>query len=77
MAKNLDYQVAVGSSCYGGNAANCQKYGTGCTPGTAAKKACAAMGWRLPAAGEWEAMAKQAFDGFSAQLGGWRDDGGL
>ena len=75
MAKNLDYQVAVGSSCYGGNAANCQKHGRLYT-WAAAKKACAAMGWRLPAAGEWEAMAMQGLDGFSAQLGGWRDDGG-
>lgn len=74
MAQNLDYQVG-GSWCYGGKATNCQEYGRLYTF-AAANKACAAMGWRLPTANEWEALKSQGAGGFSTQTGGYRNDAG-
>jgi hypothetical protein len=56
MAQNLDYEVA-GSWCYDNDPSNCRKYGRLYT-WEAAKRACAAVGWRLPTDAEWRAMAK-------------------
>ena len=53
MAENLKY-AASGSSCYGGVASNCDKYGCLYTQ-NAAKQACPS-GWHLPSKAEWEKL---------------------
>ena len=57
MAENLNYEVAD-SWCYDDKSSNCEKYGR-LYSWAAAKKACAAVGWRLPTDQEWRNMAKQ------------------
>lgn len=58
MAENLNYDVGDGSWCYDNDASNCRKYGR-LYNWEAAKKACRAVGWRLPTDNEWREMAKQ------------------
>ena len=58
MAENLNYDVGDGSWCYDNDASNCRKYGR-LYNWEAAKKACRAVGWRLPTDTEWREMAKQ------------------
>ncbi len=58
MAENLNYDVGDGSWCYDNDASNCRKYGR-LYNWEAAKKACRAVGWRLPTDKEWREMAKQ------------------
>jgi uncharacterized protein (TIGR02145 family) len=53
MAENLNCDVA-GSVCYGGDPANCAKYGRLYT-WAAAKTVCPSP-WRLPSDAEWEAL---------------------
>ncbi len=58
MAENLNYNLGEGSWCYDNDPANCGKTGRLYT-WEAAKKACRAVGWRLPTDTEWREMAKQ------------------
>jgi uncharacterized protein (TIGR02145 family) len=58
MAENLNYDVGDGSWCHKNNASNCREYGR-LYNWEAAKKACQAVGWRLPTDDEWREMAKQ------------------
>ncbi|MCB9291522.1 MAG: caspase family protein [Lewinellaceae bacterium] len=88
MAENLNYEVPD-SWCYGDKSSNCSKYGRLYT-WEAAKKACAAVGWRLPTDAEWsalrdkyggetgayKALVEGGSTGFSALLGGYRYTGG-
>jgi uncharacterized protein (TIGR02145 family) len=65
MAENLNYDVGDGSWCYDNDASNCREHGR-LYNWEAAKKACRAVGWRLPSDQEWREMAKQ--------FGGANDD---
>jgi len=56
MAENLDYQKASGFGCYGGDPANCTKYGRWYT-WDEAKMACPS-GWHLPSRDEWDRLAE-------------------
>ena len=56
MAENLNYEIQD-SWCYDNKSANCDQYGRLYT-WDAAKKACAAVGWRLPSDQEWREMTR-------------------
>jgi len=58
MAENLNYDVGGGSWCSDNYAPSCREYGR-LYNWEAAKKACRAVGWRLPTDQEWREMARQ------------------
>jgi uncharacterized protein (TIGR02145 family) len=58
MAEDLKFETGSGSSCYGGTAANCERYGRQYT-WDMARVACPS-GWHLPSSQEWTDLAREA-----------------
>jgi len=86
MKKNLNVPMCdemdadCGSRCYGGDAANCKKYGRLYT-WEAAEKACQSVEMRLPSYDDWMALAQEAGGGSTAgkklkSKSGWFDPDG-
>jgi len=75
MTDNLNIATVEGSACYGGDAANCTKYGRLYNYDTALV-VCPA-GWHLPSAEEWiELNADAAVSTYSYAKGGFGSPGG-